>query len=168
VRIAVAVVLLLSLRLFVVASFYIPSGSMEPTLHGCDHCEDDMVVVDKLSYKFGHISRRDVVVFDRPPNVPTADKELIKRVIGLPGDVVSAHAGRVYIGSEALNEPYVDPACHGTTDFGPITVPPGRYFMMGDNRCISLDSRVFGTVSSSSIVGRAFAVVWPVKRLSWL
>ncbi|HEY2044346.1 MAG TPA: signal peptidase I [Jatrophihabitans sp.] len=168
VRIAVVVILVLLLRLFVLASFYIPSGSMEPTLHGCDGCNDDMVVVDKLSYRFGKVSRDDVVVFDRPPNVPAEDKELIKRVIGLPGDVVSAHGGRVYVGDKALVEPYVNASCHGTTDFGPVTVPAGRYFMMGDNRCISLDSRMFGTVPKSSIVGRAFAIVWPVKRLSWL
>jgi signal peptidase I len=165
---AITLVCVLVLRIFVVATFYIPSASMEPTLHGCDNCEADMVAVDKLSYQFSKVSRADVVVFDRPPLAPAADKELIKRVIGLPGETISGHDGRVFVGSTALNEPYVNPACHGTADFGPVVVPPARYFMMGDNRCNSADSRVFGTIPKSSIVGRAFAVIWPVKHLRWL
>ena len=167
VRIAVVVILVLLLRLFVLASFYIPSGSMEPTLHGCDGCKGRHGGAStSCPTRFGKVSRDDVVVFDRPAQrTGRDDKELIKRVIGLPGDVVSAHGGRVYVGDKALVEPYVNASCHGTTDFGPVTVPAGRYFMMGDNRCISLDSRMFGTVPKSSIVGRAFAIVWPVKRL---
>jgi signal peptidase I len=165
---AITVVCVLVLRMFVVATFYIPSASMEPTLHGCDTCQADLVIVDKLSYRFSSVSRADVVVFDRPPQAPAADKELIKRVIGLPGETISGHDGRVFIGAKALNEPYVNRACHGTADFAPIVVPPGHYFMMGDNRCNSADSRVFGVIPKSSIVGRAFAVVWPFKHLRWL
>jgi signal peptidase I len=165
---AITLVCVLVLRMFVVATFYIPSASMEPTLHGCDGCEADMVVVDKLSYQFSDVSRGDVVVFDRPPLAPAADKELIKRVIGLPGETISGHDGRVFVGSKAIREPYVNPSCHGTTDFGPVVVQPGHYFMMGDNRCNSADSRVFGTIPKSSIVGRAFAVIWPFKHLRWL
>jgi len=156
------------LRAFVVASYYIPSGSMEPTLHGCTGCEPDLVLVDKLSYRFSPIGRKDVVVFDRPPLAPPEDKQLIKRVIGLPGDTVSGHDGHVFVNGKQLVEPYVAPACHGTADFAAVTVPPGRYFMMGDNRCDSFDSRMFGTVARSAIVGRAFAVMWPVKHLRWL
>jgi signal peptidase I len=156
------------LRTFVVASFYIPSGSMEPTLHGCDGCQPDLVVVDKLSYRFGHVARSDVVVFDRPPLAPTKDKELIKRVVGLPGETVSAHGGHVYVGDRVLNEPYLNPACPGIPDFAPVTVPANEYFMMGDNRCDSFDSRRFGPVPRSTFVGRAFAVVWPLKHIRWL
>lgn len=163
--VALAVV---GVRRFVLASYYIPSASMETTLHGCLHCQPDMVLVDKLSYRFAHVSRADVVVFDRPPLAPPEDKELIKRVIGLPGETVSGHNGRVFIGSKALPEPYLNPACAGTGDFAAVKVPAGRYFVMGDNRCNSLDSRVFGTVAGSSIVGRSFAVIWPVKHLRWL
>lgn len=156
------------LRSYVIASYYIPSASMETTLHGCPGCEPDMVLVDKLSYRVSAISRTDVIVFNRPPLAPPEDKQLIKRVIGLPGDVVSGHDGHVYVGSRQLVEPYVDPACHGTADFAPVTVPAGRYFMMGDNRCDSFDSRMFGTIPRSSVVGRAFAVIWPAKHLRWL
>lgn len=158
----------IGLRSFVLASYYIPSASMETTLHGCKHCQPDMVLVDKLSYRFGHVSRADVVVFDRPPLAPPEDKELIKRVIGLPGETVSGHDGKVYIGNKPLDEPYLNPACNGTGDFAAVTVPAGQYFMMGDNRCNSLDSRVFGTIARSSIVGRSFSVIWPVKHLRWL
>lgn len=155
----------IGLRTFVVASYYIPSASMEQTLHGCPGCQPDMVLVDKLSYRFKSISRTDVVVFDRPPLAPPEDKELIKRVIGLPGDVVSGHGGHVYIDNKQLVEPYVNPACKGTADFAAVTVPAGEYFMMGDNRCDSFDSRMFGAIPRSAVVGRAFAVIWPAKHI---
>lgn len=156
------------LRSFVVTSYYIPSASMEPTLHGCLNCQPDLVLVDKLSYRFSSVARSDVVVFDRPPLAPPEAAELIKRVIGLPGETISGHDGRVFIGDKALAEPYIHPACGGTADFAAVTVPEGGYFVMGDNRCDSLDSRVFGVIRGSSIEGRAVAVSWPVKHLRWL
>ncbi|HEX4727291.1 MAG TPA: signal peptidase I [Jatrophihabitans sp.] len=161
-------VTVIGLRTFVIASYYIPSASMETTLHGCPGCEPDLVLVDKLSYRFKSIGRKDVVVFDRPPLAPPEDKQLIKRVIGLPGDVISGHGGHVFVNDKELVEPYVNPTCHGTADFAAVKVPAGSYFMMGDNRCDSFDSRMFGTIPRSSIVGRAFAVIWPVKHLRWL
>lgn len=162
---AVVVLAVVGARVFVIASFYIPSGSMEPTLHGCPGCEPDLVVVNRLAYRFAQPSRGDVVVFDRPPLAPPEDKELIKRIVGLPGETVSGHDGKVYIGTRPLAEPYVNPACAGTAAFAPVQVPAGRYFMMGDNRCDSFDSRQFGTVSESAFVGRALAIIWPLKRL---
>ncbi|HEX8081821.1 MAG TPA: signal peptidase I [Jatrophihabitans sp.] len=164
---AVAVTVVV-LRSFVVTSYYIPSGSMEPTLHGCQNCQPDLVLVDKLSYRFSSVARSDVVVFDRPPLAPPEAPELIKRVIGLPGETVSGRNGRVFIGDKALAEPYVHPACGGTADFAAVKVPEDQYFVMGDNRCDSLDSRVFGVIAGSSIEGRAVAVSWPVKHLRWL
>jgi signal peptidase I len=89
-------------------------------------------------------------------------------VIGLPGETVSGHDGKVFIGATALSEPYVNPACGGTGDFAAVTVPAGTYFVMGDNRCDSLDSRVFGAIAGSLIVGRSVAVSWPLKHLRWL
>jgi signal peptidase I len=159
---AVAVV---GLRSYVIASYYIPSASMETTLHGCDGCQPDMVLVDKFSYRFSSISRRDVVVFNRPPLAPPQDSQLIKRVIGLPGETVSGHGGHVFINGKELVENYVNPACNGTADFAAVHVPPGQYFMMGDNRCDSFDSRMFGTIPRSSVIGRAFAVIWPLHHL---
>ena len=166
--IAVTALVVFGLRTFVVASYYIPSASMETTLHGCPGCQPDMVLVDKLSYRFSGVARTDVIVFDRPPMAPPEDKQLIKRVIGLPGDVVSGHGGHVFVNGKELVEPYVNPACHGTADFAPVRVPPDRYFVMGDNRCDSFDSRMFGTVARSAVIGRAFAVIWPVHHLRWL
>ncbi|HEX2904019.1 MAG TPA: signal peptidase I, partial [Jatrophihabitans sp.] len=166
--IAVTLLVVSGLRGYVIASYYIPSASMETTLHGCDGCQPDRVLVDKLSYHFSAIGRRDVVVFDRPPLAPPEDKQLIKRVIGLPGDTVSGHDGHVWVDGKELIEPYVDAACHGTADFPPVSVPAGRYFVMGDNRCDSFDSRMFGTIPRSAVVGRAFAVMWPLKHLRWL
>ncbi|MCW2605160.1 MAG: signal peptidase [Pseudonocardiales bacterium] len=156
------------IRPFLAEPFYIPSASMEPTLHGCDGCVPDRVLVDKLSYRFRSPARGEVVVFDRPANLSVAEDRLIKRVIGLPGETVSGHDGAVWIGDRPLDEPYVNPACNGTADFGAVTVPAGRVFVMGDNRCNSLDGRVFGPIKESTIVGRAFLIVWPLDRLHWL
>jgi signal peptidase I len=165
VLLAFTAAVVVGLRAYVIASYYIPSASMETTLHGCPGCQPDLVLVDKLSYRFTSIDRRDVVVFTRPPQAPPEDKQLIKRVIGLPGEVVSGHDGHVFVNNKELIEPYVDPACHGTADFAPVRVPAGRYFVMGDNRCDSFDSRMFGTIPRSSVIGRAFAVIWPVHHL---
>jgi signal peptidase I len=166
--IVVAVLVATALRVFVVESFWIPSASMEPTLHGCSGCNNDRVLVNKTSYRLHAVHRGDVVVFDRPPAVPDPDKYLIKRVVGLPGDVVSGHDGHVWIGSRPLTEPYLNPACGPQESFPAATVPAGKVFVMGDNRCDSFDSRMFGAVSESAVVGRAFLIVWPVAHRHWL
>jgi signal peptidase I len=114
------------------------------------------------------VRRGDVVVFDRPASLSDQDSHLVKRVIALAGETVSAHGGSVYIGARRLVEPYVNKACHGTLDFAPVVVPRGDVFVMGDNRCDSLDSRSFGPIPTSTIVGRAFVIVWPLGRLHWL
>jgi signal peptidase I len=168
VLVVVAALLAFGLRAFVVEPFWIPSESMEPTLHGCAGCNNDRLLVDKLSYKLHAVHRGDVVVFHRPPGVEAPESVLIKRIIGLPGEKISGHNGEVWIGDRPLEESYVNPACHGTTDFEPLTVPSGRYFVMGDNRCNSSDSRVFGPIPRSSIIGRAFLIIWPVGRIHWL
>jgi signal peptidase I len=163
-----AVLLTFLLRTFVVQPFWIPSSSMEPTLHGCTGCNEDRLLVDKLSYKFHSVHRGDVVVFSRPPNFNVSEDDLIKRVIGLPGETVSGHDGKVWIGNTALKESYVKASCGGTADFTPVLVPKGDVFVMGDNRCDSSDSRVFGPIEQSSIVGRAFVVLWPLGRIHLL
>jgi signal peptidase I len=156
------------LREWVVQPFWIPSQSMEPTLHGCPGCNPDRLLVDKLSYHLHSIHRGDVVVFSRPPDADITDANLVKRVIGLPGEVVRGANGTVYINNRVLTEPYIAPACHGTADFPPVTVPAGHVFVMGDNRCDSFDSRRFGPIPTSSIIGRAFVIVWPLARFHWL
>jgi signal peptidase I len=166
--VVVAILVAVLMRSFVIQSFWIPSGSMEPTLHGCSGCQNDRVLVDKLSYRLHDVNRGDVVVFSRPAGVPEEDKYLIKRVVGLAGETISARAGTVIVDGRSLVENYVNPQCAGTEDFGPTTIPAGKIFVMGDNRCGSLDSRGFGTINESTVVGRAFLIIWPVGRLHWL
>jgi signal peptidase I len=163
VLVVVALLVAVLVRTFVLQSFYIPSGSMFDTLQ-----INNRVVVNKLSYHLHPIHRGDVVVFNRPSNVKISDKDLIKRVIGLPGDVMSGHDGSVYVGSRKLTEPYVKASCHGTADFAPITVPAHEMFVMGDNRCNSYDSRFFGPIPQSLVVGRAFLLIWPLSRFGAL
>jgi signal peptidase I len=162
------------LRSFVVQPYYIPSASMEPTLHGCPGCNDDRVLVDKLSYRLHDVHRGDVVVFHRPAEATyIPDKVLIKRVIAVGGDVVELRNGLVYLNERPLTEKYVNPAC-GPRPTVPLngqstwTVPKGGLFVMGDNRCRSDDSRQFGPIRSASVIGRAFLIIWPVKRIGGL
>jgi signal peptidase I len=169
--VVIAAVIATLLRTYVIAPYYIPSASMEPTLHGCTGCNNDHVLVDKLSYKMHDIHRGDVVVFHRPKAWQVTDQVLVKRVIGLPGDKLSARNGIVYVDGLALEEPYLDKACQsGTTNFPtkPVTVPDGEAYVMGDNRCDSSDSRRFGAIPDSAVIGRAFLIVWPLGRLHWL
>ncbi len=157
-----AVALALVVRGFLLQAFSIPSESMETTLLVGDH-----VVVDKLSYRFSDIDRFDIVVFDRPPTLPSEYDELIKRVIGLPGDTVEGHDGAVYVNGRALDEPYLADDVV-ITDFPPVPIPQGQLFMMGDNRNRSSDSRVFGPIDIDSVVGQARARYWPLSRIGGL
>lgn len=172
---AIAVVV----KTFLFQPFVIPSGSMIPTLE-----IHDRVLVNKLSYKLHDIHRGDVVVFKRPPDF--ADKtinDLVKRVIGLPGDTVESPDGKVTINGRALSEPYL--ATGATTDFtnpamrfpncGPppdgkpgCVVPAGSYLVMGDNRLHSEDGRYFGAIKGNLIVGRVFMRIWPPNRIGFL
>jgi signal peptidase I len=166
---ALIVVLALLLRTYVISPYYIPSASMEQTLHGCTGCNNDHVLVNKLSYHLHPIHRGDVVVFHRPASWDVSDKVLIKRVIGMPGDVLTDRNGVVYINGDQLAEPYIDPQCTGgTLDLPRTVVPAGDLFVMGDDRCQSADSRSFGPIPKSTVIGRAFLIIWPLGRIHWL
>jgi signal peptidase I len=171
--VAIVALAALVLRYFVVGHYYIPSASMEPTLHGCPGCNDDHVLVDKVSYRAHPPDPGDIVVFDRPPEDPSGEDQLIKRVIGVGGDTVDLRDGHVYVNRLLLDEPYVNKRC-GSRSTVPLTgvkhwkVPRGDVFVLGDNRCNSFDSRAFGPIRDSSIVGRAFAIIWPLKRVRLL
>lgn len=171
--VAVTVVAALVLRAYVVSPFYIPSESMEPTLHGCAGCSDDRVLVDKFSYRFHQPHVGDIVVFSRPPGFAEPDKQLIKRVVAISGDQVVLRYGLVYVNGARLTENYLNKACGprpSTPENGKSrwTVPDGDLFVMGDNRCNSADSRTFGPIRVSSVIGRAFAIIWPLSRLGTL
>ena len=162
--VAGAVLVAIVIRTFVLQAFYIPSSSMEPTLK-----IDDKVLVNKLSYKFHDINRGDIVVFERPPGETDPKiKDLIKRVIGLPGEEVEMHQCIVYINGRALHEPYLDGRKFSNCEYGPVHVAANSLFVMGDNRPASKDSTVFGPISKNLVVGRAFLRVWPLSAIKFL
>jgi signal peptidase I len=165
--IAGAIGIALIVRAFLLASFFIPSPSMTPTLHN-----GDRVLVNKLAYRMHDVHRGDVVVFERPPGLKDAPevKDLIKRVIGLPGETVEFRDGRILIDGHLLDEPYL-PAGTQTlakTKGETITVEEGDVLVLGDNRENSTDGRIFGPISQKLIVGRAFVLYFPMKNLGFL
>lgn len=152
--IVLTVLMFLIIRL-AVQNFTIDGHSMEPTLHNLE-----LILVDKWSYHFHAPTRGDVIVFVAPPN-PSED--YIKRVIGLPGDVVTVNNTTVSVNGKQLNEVYVKPQNQGNQypSFTNMVIPQGAYFVLGDNRAGSSDSRDWGCVPQKNIVGRAALVYWP-------
>jgi len=158
---AVAVSFLM--RTYVVQTFFIPSGSMEPTL-----LVGDRIIVDKLSVDWGSINIGDIVVFKAPPAEHCGDAvtDLVKRVIGLPGDRLTSKGNTIYVNGVALREnwPHYEPL---GTPIGNVTVPANSYFVMGDNHANSCDSRFWGSVPRSDIVGKVFLRIWPISRFGF-
>ncbi|HXF83018.1 MAG TPA: signal peptidase I [bacterium] len=156
-----AALLSLVIITFVVQAFYIPSGSMEPTLQ-----VDDRILVGKFNYRLGAIRRGDVIVFHYPLN---PGKDFVKRVVALGGETVELRDGVVLIDGTPIPELYPtalaggDRAC--TSNYGPQKVPAGHLFVLGDNRCNSEDSRFFGFVPVGNVVGKALFVYWPPQRI---
>ena len=168
--VVIAAVVAILLRTFVVQTFYIPSGSMEPTLK-----IGDRILVSKLSYHLHGVDRGDIVVFDRPPaeNCGGAEvNDLVKRVIGLPGETISLSHGNVFINGKQLDQSWLPASEQGLTSPGPpgtpyslarpYVIPANDYFMMGDNRTDSCDSRYWGPISRNLIVGKVDLRVWPI------
>ena len=188
--IAVAIVIALLVKTFLVQAFFIPSESMEPTLHGCAGCRGDRVLVNRLVYRFRKPRRGEIIVFGGHRTGPDrrnavhkfvdflteglgvtkpSNTDFIKRIIGLPGETVMVKDGTVTITRVdrkkfKLVEPYLS-KIHDDRPFGPFTVPKGRYFVMGDNRTMSEDSRYgLGTIAFGEIIGKAFVKIWPPGR----
>ncbi|MDQ6910419.1 MAG: signal peptidase I [Actinomycetota bacterium] len=158
-----AVVVAFLVKTFLLQAFYIPSASMEPTLK-----VKDRVLVNKLSYDFHDVNRGDIIVFKTPPGETNLDiKDLIKRVVGLPGETVEARDGRVLINGNKIDDSYLSNGVT-TSSFPPQKIPPGDVWVMGDNRSNSKDSRFFGPISEDLIVGRAFIRVWPLTSFGFL
>lgn len=162
--IVVAVLVSFLLRTFAFQTFFIPSGSMEPTLQ-----IGDRIIVNKLSVTFGTIHIGDIVVFKAPPaeNCGEPVTDLVKRVIGLPGDHLTSKGNTIYVNGKVLHEnwPHTEPLGQA---IGHVTVPKNSYFMMGDNHSDSCDSRMWGTVPRSDIIGKAFIRIWPLRRIGFI
>ncbi|MBF7083599.1 signal peptidase I [Desulfallas sp. Bu1-1] len=157
--VAIAVLLAVLIRMFVFQPFVIPSGSMEPTLQ-----VGDRIMVSKFTYHFTEPKRGDIIVFKFPLD---PSRNFVKRAIGTGGETVSIRNSRLYINGRQVPEDYL-PAGLRFADYGPVEVPPGSYFMMGDNRNNSDDSRVWGMLPGENIVGKAVLIYWPLNRIRLL
>ena len=174
--IVIAVGAVLAIKAWVVNPYRIPSSSMEPTLHcagpeqGCTARYSDRVLAVRFLYHIRDPKRGDVAVFDTPPRARvacSATGTFVKRIIGLPGDRLAQLNGVVFVNGTRLAEPYLEAGRRGGRDFGPIKVPKDRYFVMGDNRKASCDSREWGTVPRPNLIGPVFAVYWPPQRIGF-
>jgi len=175
---AVAIVLLV--KAYVVNPYRIPSSSMEPTLHcaqsapGCEARFSDRVLANRFIYHLRQPRRGEIVVFETPPAARIrcgAGGTFVKRLIGLPGETIELRVnggeGYVFINGKRLTEPYIQKSRRrAVSDYGPFKIPTGRYFMMGDNRSQSCDSREWGAVPRENLIGKVFATYWPPNRLS--
>ena len=181
-----AFLIVVVVKTFVVQAFWIPSKSMVPTLQ-----PGDRILVCRFCYWFDDISRGDVIVFSNPHPPQASDLGLIggfvhwlgqgtglgsggqtdyvKRVIGLPGDVIEIKTGKLYLNGQLVPESYLNPVDPDTRSFGPVTVPPDDLFVMGDNRSHSGDSRFppgqgLGWVPERMVIGQVFVRIWPLSR----
>ena len=164
--VSVALLVAFLVRGFVLAHFVVEGSSMYSTLE-----TGDRVFVNKLSYRLHDPNRGDVVVLHQLSGV--SERDLIKRVIALPGESIEVSNCTVLIDGRILNEPYLDPDVVTPTDCGGDytldgVVPEDHVFVMGDNRGGSQDSRVLGTISEDDLIGRAFVVFWPRSNWQWL
>jgi signal peptidase I len=172
-----AIAIVLAIKAWVVNPYRIPSSSMEPTLHcarpgsGCEARFSDRVLANRFIYHFRKPHRGDIIVFKTPPQAVRkcgAGGTFVKRLIGLPGERWEERNGFVYIDGKKLIEPYVKADRRDTaTSYPARKVPPGQYFMMGDNRTQSCDSREWGPVPRKNLIGEVFAVYWPPNRIGF-
>ena len=152
----IAVALALVIIVFLYQPVKVEGTSMTPLL-----ADQERIFINKFVYHYQNIQRGDVVVFWYPMD---SSKSFIKRVVGLPGETVSIEQGHVYINGVQLDEPYVPAVFADAGYYGPVKVQDGHYFLMGDHRSSSNDSRVFGPVHARHIYGKAVFSYWPVER----
>jgi signal peptidase I len=178
VTLGVAVAFVLAFEAEVAKPYRIPSSSMEPTLHcakpgqWCLAGHNDRVIANRLAYRFGDPKRGQIVVFTTPPAAGKCGpgdggSTFVKRLIGLPGDVVSERDGTVYVNGKELHEPYVDSQLRDAMSGTWPRIPADRYFFLGDDRVHSCDSRTWGTVPRSDLIGPVLLTYWPPDRIAW-
>ena len=162
----ISLLIVIPIRFFVAQPFVVKGASMEPTYH-----DNDYLIVDELSYSLGEIKRGDVIVLHYPVNPA---EFFIKRVIGLPGETIIIRAGKVYVRKSGLSkeeqllEPYIDSKTLTRADQTEYAVPLGNYFVLGDNRQHSSDSRYWGYLERRFVVGRALVRLWPLSKVGLL
>jgi signal peptidase I len=170
-----AVAIVLAIKQWVVNPYRIPSSSMEPTLHcagaglGCTARFSDRVLANRFIYHFTDPERGDIVVFETPQRARQdcgAGGTFVKRIVALPGETWEMRNGVVYINKRRLQESYVHRDRRDVDTRPPIKVPEDSYFVMGDNRSQSCDSRVWGALPRDNLIGKVFAVYWPPRRIS--
>ena len=168
-----AVLLVLAVKAWVINPYRIPTASMEPALHcarptqGCTGERSDRVLANRFILHLRKPKRGEILVFETPARAQQqcgTSGTFVKRLIGLPGETISERDGRIFVDGKPLDEPYVPRDRRGVTSGG-WKVPEGHYFMMGDNRANSCDSREWGAVPRSSIVGPLIATYWPPSRI---
>jgi signal peptidase I len=166
--IVIAVLVSFLMRTYAFQTFFIPSASMEPTLQ-----IGDRIIVNKLAITWGTIHVGDIVVFKAPPGAAALCQEtepvidFVKRVIGVPGDSLKSKGNTIYVNNRPLDETWTHTEPIGAS-ITPITLKANQYFMMGDYHSNSCDSRVWGTVPRSDIIGKAFVRIWPLSRIGFL
>ena len=169
-----AVAIVLAIKQWVVNPYRIPSSSMESTLHcagaglGCTSRFSDRVLANRFIYHFKDPERGDIVVFETPQRARRdcgAGGTFVKRIIGLPDDSWEMRNGFVFINGKRLQEPYVKAARRDTDTRPPVKIPKNHYFVMGDNRSQSCDSRVWGSLPRANLIGKVFAIYFPPRRI---
>ena len=177
VTVAVAVAFVLAFQAEVAKPYRIPTPSMEPTLHcakpvdGCEGTASDRVIANRLAYRFRDPARGDVVVFEAPAGADRCGlgdggSTFVKRIVGLPGEVVSQRDGIVHINGRRFDEPYVAASRRGRANGSWARIAAGEYFLLGDNRTRSCDSRTWGTVPRADLIGPVALTYWPPRRVA--
>ncbi len=155
--IVVAFIMALIIRAFFLQVFWIPTGSMLPTLG-----IGDRIVVNKVAFHFREPRRQEIIVFRQVAFDGSPKNDLIKRLMGLPGETLEVKDGIVYINNEKIEETH--PMNLDFSDFGPVVVPDDAYFVMGDNRPASADSRYWGFLPKRNVIGPTFLRIWPLAQ----
>jgi signal peptidase I len=178
ITIAVAIAFVLAFQAQVAKPYVVPTPSMEPTLHCakptalCQGRFSDRVIANRLAYRFGDPKRGQIVVFNTPRGAERCGlgdggSTFIKRIVGLPGELISERKGTIFVDGKRLIEPYVDPTLRGRSDGSWPRIAPGHYFVLGDARTQSCDSRMWGTVPRNSLIGPVELTYWPPRRTSF-